>query len=887
MRRAAGATIAWVLVSTLLACGGSHSELKTKPSDMGRGHAPYKPSSLPKRGPEDKAPPSVVSHVVAEVPDKTVGPFVARHGTAAMVAFIASTEGGTRRVVGVPLGADGSPGEAHVISATGPDSTTLVLRPSGGEGLGFVAAWTDLTDRGEALTLVGVGAKGVPIGAPVEVARTPDDIVWVEIVPTSRGGICVWAEQTREGQANVLSVALDPNGKPRGVPSRVARGVVGWQAVSAAAGAGLALVSPVASPGDKKAAARQHTLRWLRLDADAQPIGQPVAIASSSAPIVDGDVTRVGERFVFAWTERSGLDPEVAVASIDLQSKVTAARVVTPRSGGATLAGVAGGTKGGLLVWEEASKRPHVTRRLHLESLDAEPSASARADRAGGGALLEVDGAGTPEVVPAGEGFALLVRARACDSADPESACAQAPSVPTFVRLDERLGVAQTEPIRLGDSHDPAAIAWGLGCGDSRCTALAARGEPAAVSMLDLSPRAGRYRAPVAAALEAGAPRLIALSTILAGQRYAELAAARISDLTMVATLGAASSGPGGPGSGAGAAVAVRVIADSGEDRTPPGAFRAPALAVGGVAIASGGTAEDGSAVAWVARDDGDPEVHVARLDKRGQKVRAVRLTMSKGDASDVAVAWASGGWWVAWVDGRDGNGEVYATKVGLDLKKVAREERITDAPGDASDVTLLGREAGAWLAWADPRESPHDGFADIYAAHLGGSDAKPDVSESRVLATAAHSRSPVLAPADGPGVAIAWIEEAPLGIDSANTGAYGAMVGELDAKGHPSREPLRTLGAGEGFPTAVALDRAGGALHVVLARSTHDDLILDALEPGRERQPSGPRAYAMLRLDGPPTFDVSLSLLGDVLYFNDDGPEPRDGRARRAQLGW
>jgi hypothetical protein len=878
------AALAVVVLS--VGCGHHKAAPKPKQSDLGRGHVPYAVSKLRPVKRDDGHPPSLPSHLIAEVPDKTVGPTIARHDAATVVAYIGSTEGGLRRVVGIPLAADGTPGSARLISGTGPDSTTLVVRAAGGTADGFVAAWTDLTERGEALSVVGVGADASPLGVPVEVARTPNDIVWVEIVPTARGSVCVWAEETRGGDANVLAVALEPAGKPRGVPSRVVRGVVGWQAVATGAGAALAIVSPTPGAAPTKAGVGPHALSWLRLDPDAQPLGAPAPIATSPAPIVDVDIARVADRYVLAWTDRSGLDPEVALATVDLQGKATPVRPATRRSGGAGLAGVAGGAHGGLLAWEETSKRAQAMRRLHLVRLDATGSPDEAVT-----ATVEIDGSVAPEIEASEDGFGLLVRAQAC--ADPpaprDPPCAQGSWLPTFVRLDGKLEVAQVEPMRLEDARDPAGLAWGLACPAGHCLALAARPAPVPsagtrVSAVDLAQRASRYRAPLAPRPDAEAPHVAALSTLAAGDRIAEVAAARVGDATLLATMSASLEAASGKAEAGGATIAVRVVDDTGETRGLPVTLTTRALPTGGVAIAAARTPDDGAAIAWVARDDGDPEVHVTRVDRRGKRVRDVRLTMTKGDASDVAVAWGGSGWLLAWVDARDGNGEVYEAKVGLDLQRLSRDERITDAPGDASDVALLGGGEGAWLAWADPRESPRDGFADVYVAHLRA-DARPDVTDTRVLATAAHSRSPALAPGSADASAgIAWIEEAPLGADPANSGAYGAMFGELDGKGRLIRDAVRSLGAGDGYPSAVAVDRAGVSLRAVIARGTRDELVFDTLDLSAGRPP---RAYPLFRLDGPPSLDVSVSLLGDVVYFNDDGPDPGDGRARRALIAW
>jgi hypothetical protein len=248
-----------------------------------------------------------------------------------------------------------------------------------------------------------------------------------------------------------------------------------------------------------------------------------------------------------------------------------------------------------------------------------------------------------------------------------------------------------------------------------------------------------------------------------------------------------------------------------------------------------------------------------------------------------VAIAWAGDGWIVAWVDGRDGNGEVYAAKIDRNLHRTGRDERITRAPGDASDIAILARPDAVWLAWADPRESPAEGFADIYVAPLRPSDAARAGEDVRILATAAHSRSPSLA-VSGDQLAVGWVEEAPLGADSSTSQAYGAMLAWLDPHGRPLRQPGHLAGAGEGFPTAITLDGTATSIHVVLARSTRDAIDLDALEITRD---PAPRTYPLFGLDGPPSLDVAFVLLGDALYFNDEGQEAGDRRARRAAVTW
>ena len=142
----------------------------------------------------------------------------------------------------------------------------LVVRPTRGATPGVAIAWTVLTDRGEALYAVVVGDDGVPRGKAVELARTSDDVVWVDIVASDVGSVVVWAEETRGGDANVLAASLDVDGKVRGVPARIARGVAGWHALQLPNGVG---VSTIVTPKGAKGG----SLSFQRLDADGHPSG--------------------------------------------------------------------------------------------------------------------------------------------------------------------------------------------------------------------------------------------------------------------------------------------------------------------------------------------------------------------------------------------------------------------------------------------------------------------------------------------------------------------------------------------------------------------------------------------------------------------------------------
>jgi hypothetical protein len=306
------------------------------------------------------------------------------------------------------------------------------------------------------------------------------------------------------------------------------------------------------------------------------------------------------------------------------------------------------------------------------------------------------------------------------------------------------------------------------------------------------------------------------------------------------------------------------------------------------MALAAGGRPSDGAALAWVALDDGDPQVHLARIDAQAKRTREVQLTTARGDASDLALAWAGDGWLVAWVDSRDGDGEVYTSKVDRDLYRVAPDERITHARGDASDVTLAADGAFAWLAWADPRESPREGKADIYAIRVGSRDARPAGEETRVLATAGHSRSPQIVPADQ-GALLGWVEDSPAGLDSPGspTVATGVMLARLDANGRVVGEPRKIPLAAEGKATALALQTASDRVRAIVGRSSGDEkMTLDAVLVGTDGVVLG-HPIPLLDLDAPGSFEVALALAADGLYFSDLGRTVDDHRIRSAAIAW
>lgn len=865
------------------ACGGSKSTVR--PAAPALVATPLEHHPIPSSDP-DAAHAPARSHLVGTIERNAMGPFMSRASFGGLVAWIRpAPRGGEQQLVVVPIGQDGAPfSEPHVVAPVPQEATSVVVRPTGVAHGGWLVAWTALLDRGESLSVIGVAPDGATRSSPYDVQRTVDHVKWADVVPSPTGGMCVWAEETPAGDANMLAAPVDEDGKPRGLPVRIARGVLGWAAARDGDGVMLALVGPPGGDASTVGPSRPpppgtSSVSLVRLDADGRPRAAPVTVAARTNVSGDVDLLPSNGGWLLGWTDRGGEDAQVTLASVDSAGRVRGPRRALETVGGAALVGLATGPAGTALAWQEPRGRARPMRPVHLAAVTLDGPAAQPVSS------LDVASVPVPELVATDSGFGLLATAHAC--AEEEGPSCRGPLAPTFVRIDARLQPEQAEPLLLGKEHAPASMGWNLRCVGDSCLALAADAStPTGVNTMTLAPRAAPFAVPTTPPPPADAPRVTGVVTLASGQPFADLASAAVGDRTLVATITTAVDAvmPRRRRRGsadAGATISVRPFDRDGLPTAPAVSLTSRALSAGGVAIAAAGKLEDGAAVAWVGRDGGDAQVHVARLDKRGHRANEVQLTTAKGDASDVAIAWAGDGWLVAWVDTRDGNGEVYATKVDRDLQRTAREERITRAPGDAADVSLAVRGDTAWLAWSDPRESPTEGIGDIYATTLRTRDARQAGDEVRVLATAAHSRSPRLAAVED-GAVVAWIEDPPTGVDAPGTAEIARLDGTAHVVGAGQRLPL----AGSGSPATLELESAADGVRAFAARSNGQDVAIDAVSLRADGTAASP-PWTLVDLDAPSSFDVALSVAGDAVYFDDIGATPADHRIRRAGVAW
>src|SRR6185369_17169516 len=141
-----------------------------------------------------------------------------------------------------------------------------------------------------------------------------------------------------------------------------------WQVREAGGALGLALV--VAGAADEKVTG---ALVWQKLDVEGRAIGNPMTIGRANVG-ADADAVRGPRGTYFAWTDRSGVEPEVTGAYLDDDGTLTAAASLVPFAGGSVLAGLAAGRAGALIAWDEPHKRSRALRPLHLGRVELAPA---------------------------------------------------------------------------------------------------------------------------------------------------------------------------------------------------------------------------------------------------------------------------------------------------------------------------------------------------------------------------------------------------------------------------------------------------------------------------------------------------------------------------------
>jgi len=121
--------------------------------------------------------------------------------------------------------------------------------------------------------------------------------------------------------------------------------------------------------------------------------------------------------------------------------------------------------------------------------------------------------------------------------------------------------------------------------------------------------------------------------------------------------------------------------------------------------------------VSWTDYRDGNYEIYFTRISAGGTEIGDdIRITNDGADLGGTSLIWTGSEFGVCWYDFRDGNGEVYFTRISAAGNKIGDDVRIT-TDGDESwvpSLTWTGSEFG--VSWYDGRG---DGYDEIYFTRI------------------------------------------------------------------------------------------------------------------------------------------------------------------------
>ncbi|MCC6213952.1 MAG: hypothetical protein IT376_03730 [Polyangiaceae bacterium] len=807
--------------------------------------------------------PGMPGPLLATVPSGTYGPYLARGEDGAVAVWAA---GEPRAWYAAHAPATGRIAEAVRVADAPAEVGVVALRSLGAAG--YVLAYTTRTEpeRVEALL---IDARGEVAGPARALEESSERALWIDALPIEGGALVAFARQRGKG-ADLLAAAVGIR-RPPEPPVALATGALAWQLVATPPGGALATVT-----GDGP----RGRVSVLPLSAAGAPAGSPVPLSAHPTAEPDLDAVATPSGLVLAWTDRASIEPRVHVAATDARGALARPPApVTLGAGEETLVGLVAphGTGPVYLAWERPAERVPGERSVELGELG-------EGLKLGGRARITAYGDETlPELAASPRGLAALTLARACRRG---VKCDEV--LPTFVELGAGLAPVSSEPVRLSAAEGaPAALAWGLGCTATGCTALAAPDEvPAPVHLVSFA-RASLEHEPAAVAVTRPEPPTIAATEVIAASEpLAAIAGVPTPSGALVAYL--THFEPTGPwklldrpaADGRREPLQARlelVALDAAGRPAAPVNLSLRAGSYAGVAVVSADPARGEHLVVWSAYDLGQPQVFATLVAADGRKLAQRMITTRRGALRDLTAARVADGYVLAWVDERDGDAEVYLAKLNPQLQRIGLDQRVTRVTGAAGQPALLVRGAEVLVVWSDARDPDAPGRGDLYAWRRSARDLTAIGAEERVAKTPEHSRSPSLA-ALGDRPVVAWIEQAPEGA----AGEGRLRVAELDGAG-------RVLGASTivelpgGSPSDVALRCGEKDCRVVVAveDASRSSLWGFGWAPGGEAKPSRLGGVA-----GPAGQLVAPRWVGDALVHLEHS-RPGSGRVRRAVLEW
>ncbi|MBI4091003.1 MAG: hypothetical protein HY422_03185, partial [Candidatus Komeilibacteria bacterium] len=158
--------------------------------------------------------------------------------------------------------------------------------------------------------------------------------------------------------------------------------------------------------------------------------------------------------------------------------------------------------------------------------------------------------------------------------------------------------------------------------------------------------------------------------------------------------------------------------------------------------------------VTWYDYRDGNYEVYFTRMDRTGVKIGSdIRVTTNAYQSYNPVLSWNGNGYGISWYDTRNGSTEIYFAKLSPDGTKLTPDIRITNASDSSMYPSLSWTGSAYGLAWYDRR----DGNNEIYFTMLDVNGVKLQIDQ-RLTTDAGNSQYPALR-WTGSRFGLAWLD--------------------------------------------------------------------------------------------------------------------------------
>ncbi len=825
-------------------------------------------------------------------------PFVAaRSANSAMFAFVNAGQLLVRSV-------SGEEKEPRLLTEVPTLGAGFSLRPYQD---GFLLFWDERQDQNHAFKLQRFDAAAKPVGDIISLPPVAEANVGFSDTVVAGNNVYVVYEVSREDRVTIFAFRLGEGASaPSGAPIKTVENALAWHAAQSEAGLVFATVeNDKPLEGGKPALGTIHTrtLAWNGT------LGPKVTLTTSPTAQIDVEIAALKSGVIVAWTDEESEEGAVRVLSVAADGSVKGPQWIAPPIGEQSLVSLTADPSGqgerAIVAWENVGQAAAGARVINLAAITGSGEVTSKRTR------MLLSDAERPDIVADQTGFAALTLAAptVSDAADADTKELLSDRVwPTMVRLGADLEVKWSEPIRFGGTRSGDGVpdyAWSLSCVAGSCAALAADGvDPTTFYLAQSVDRESVWLAPAWRSDDERPPKVLSLRTVTRGDRIAAAHAIRLPESNKPAVGWVSYFQPGMPSEepprgeapySASLGVRTSTLTSGGSENVSVLSRRASSI--GGISLTPSTQKKEEAIAVWVAEEKSGPQVYATRIDAAGKKLNQKKVTLvsrsGKGKtpsvATHVAVTGAAApatkgesngaeGYVVAWVDSRDGNGELYAARLGKDLEKTVVDKRLTNAPGDAADVSLTSRGSDAFIAFSDVRDGAP---SDIYFARLDAVTLQKKDDPARVYASSGASRSPKLSLA-GDRLMLAWIEE------NAKDGRGSLRIAEVEPSGTlvNAAKVVEAPDGGSINGLALACTKDDGC-RIVLSWASSDG----RLDMGGFRVLKDGTIEPIVRLgtlsSGPfaePSFSFA-DPAGTLLFFAEDLGDR--GRVRQVELSW